>query len=177
LAQTSIELLHASAANNGKSLKPLIQLEYSVVHFWEQPLSALEKSTLGLLAHPEKINKIAEIKRKYTFINIYILYYFCGNERWATFMPPLPSCYCLFAFHTHLILPFVITTSIFVLKVFVVYRREAYKRLNGLFGLIVKNDVVIECFEGGGSRQNRTADTQIFNLLLYRLSYRANLEV
>lgn len=27
----------------------------------------------------------------------------------------------------------------------------------------------------GGSRQNRTADTQIFSLLLYRLSYRARL--
>ncbi len=28
-------------------------------------------------------------------------------------------------------------------------------------------------FEGGGARRNRTADTQIFSLLLYQLSYGA----
>lgn len=34
-------------------------------------------------------------------------------------------------------------------------------------------EIIFEDFLSGGSRQNRTVDTQIFSLLLYQLSYRA----
>ncbi len=33
-----------------------------------------------------------------------------------------------------------------------------------------------DCINDGGARRNRTADTRIFNPLLYRLSYGANLK-